>query len=55
MHIINLVRSSGFEPPRGIPSASPSSWCVCQFRHDRTEVKTTFSCGRLSPQAGWFT
>jgi hypothetical protein len=21
----------------GIATASPSSWCVCQFRHDRTE------------------
>jgi hypothetical protein len=26
----------------GIATASPSSWCVCQFRHDRTEVKDTF-------------
>jgi hypothetical protein len=24
----------------GIATASPSSWCVCQFRHDRTEVRT---------------
>ena len=23
----------------GIATASPSSWCVCQFRHDRTEVR----------------
>jgi hypothetical protein len=23
----------------GIATASPSSWCVCQFRHDRTEGK----------------
>jgi hypothetical protein len=26
----------------GIATASPSSWCVCQFRHDRTEVRDTF-------------
>ena len=25
----------------GIATASPSSWCVCQFRHDRTEVRTS--------------
>jgi hypothetical protein len=23
----------------GIATASPSSWCVCQFRHDRTEER----------------
>ena len=26
----------------GIATASPSSWCVCQFRHDRTEVRSIF-------------
>jgi hypothetical protein len=25
----------------GIATASPSSWCVCQFRHDRTSVTRT--------------
>src|SRR5579864_4725874 len=24
----------------GIATASPSSWCVCQFRHDRPATKT---------------
>src|SRR6266481_6013113 len=23
----------------GIATASPSSWCVCQFRHDRTRIE----------------
>jgi hypothetical protein len=22
----------------GIATASPSSWCVCQFRHDRNSL-----------------
>jgi hypothetical protein len=26
----------------GIATASPSSWCVCQFRHYRTVETTTF-------------
>ena len=26
----------------GIATASPSSWCVCQFRHDRTRIKNGF-------------
>jgi hypothetical protein len=29
----------------GIATASPSSWCVCQFRHDRTE-EINFHCSR---------
>ena len=34
----------------GIATASPSSWCVCQFRHDRTEEKRSY-CSRTTAQA----
>jgi hypothetical protein len=35
----------------GIATASPSSWCVCQFRHDRTEeVANHCSCARRNGQ-----
>jgi hypothetical protein len=26
----------------GISTASPSSWCVCQFRHDRAALAANF-------------
>src|SRR5581483_8311958 len=36
----------------GIATASPSSWCVCQFRHCRTGVMPSHSIrGRDAPQA----
>src|SRR5271170_367671 len=33
----------------GIATASPSSWCVCQFRHDRAK----FSITRISRRVPW--
>ncbi len=30
----------------GIATASPSSWCVCQFRHDRTEENSFILAAR---------
>src|SRR5262249_31744648 len=37
----------GDSNPHGIATASPSSWCVCQFRHFREscEGETYFGCG----------
>ena len=40
----------------GIATASPSSWCVCQFRHDRTEerdfiVAALPESGKARPQS----
>src|ERR1700680_3715510 len=32
----------------GIATASPSSWCVCQFRHDRKTLETTHPENPLS-------
>src|SRR5215510_4363559 len=32
----------GDSNPHGIATASPSSWCVCQFRHFREEDKAPF-------------
>ena len=31
---------SGDLNPDGITTASPSSWCVCQFRHFRAALRT---------------
>ena len=43
----SLVRK-GDSNPHGIATASPSSWCVCQFRHFREEGR---SCCRASVTA----
>jgi hypothetical protein len=38
----------GDSNPHALASASPSSWCVCQFRHFRDEERSSefyFGCG----------
>jgi hypothetical protein len=37
----------------GIATASPSSWCVCQFRHDRTEENQQVTRVRWCPFRVW--
>src|SRR5215831_3701219 len=37
--------------PHALASASPSSWCVCQFRHFRNERGLQFYFGPVAPVA----
>ena len=40
---------SGDLNPDGIATASPSSWCVCQFRHFRVAVRIGGLLPSISP------
>jgi hypothetical protein len=40
----------GDSNPHGIATASPSSWCVCQFRHFREEGRRLTSVSALAPE-----
>ncbi len=48
------VGSTGFEPARGITLTRPSTWRVCQFRHEPGSAVLMSLCHLTNPSSGGF-